>query len=730
MQFGFSRRSVSRSHHKSRRAAAKRRRLVFDSLEDRRLLSLTPPGTPVAVDSSGNDNLYYESTRAVAMDSAGDAVVAWSEAIPSTGNFNLMFERYTNTSGTLTPQGAVTQASNVTSANLEGGEGVIMVARAPTSGDFVVVWDTSTKPNSTNPNGTYATHAQLYSSAGTPIGGSLLVGGSGNNLLKSVTMNDTGFDVLYDALNRQGYLNPKMQRYSFTPSSVSAVGSPINTSGGMMAMDAAGDFVVVWNSTNLNTDTQVVDAELFSSAGAGQGVIEVANSGGSAGGAGVMYGDVAMDSAGNFVVDWWYSRSGYDSVEARQFTTGGIPLQAESNPIIVAQSERDSNGHTTADPTFAGGLAETGEGAFDISWPNNTYYRQNSIDVATYDPSGNQLQMLDASGVTSNGMSSTSLAVDANSDLFDVWSVIGDIDGDFYLQQSLPASQLAISAPANVTVGVPFNVTVTAEDANGAKVPSDNGTVTITDGNGVLAGSPVTANLTNGVGTASVTLNATGSDTLTASGIDPSTGNTLTGSSTVNVFAAPTQLVLSGIPAGAMAGSSFTVTVTAKAGDSIAQGDSSTVQFSSSDGKAALPASVTLSDGAATFTATLKTAGNQTITAADSSDSLNVTSGTITVSAAAASQFILSAPSTVTSGTPFTLTITAVDAYGNVVSTYPGGPVQVTSGGNTLASGPLTNGVGTFSLTLTNTAKHHRPQQQTITVTDGSITTSLVVTVD
>lgn len=59
---------------RTRRRVDKPRRLSFDCLEDRRLLSLSTPGTSLTIDSSGS--LQYDSPRAVAMDSAGDAVVA------------------------------------------------------------------------------------------------------------------------------------------------------------------------------------------------------------------------------------------------------------------------------------------------------------------------------------------------------------------------------------------------------------------------------------------------------------------------------------------------------------------------------------------------------------------------------------------------------------------------------------------------------------------------------
>lgn len=466
MPFGFSRRNAVRHQPKARRSAPKQRRLFFDSLEDRRLLSLTTPGTPITVDSSGS--LLFDSPRAVAMDSAGDAVVAWADQ-QSGGNWNLMFERYTNTSGTLTPQGGVTQASNVTTGPWEdgtNGAGSIMVARAPTTGDFVVVWATGTNATKKNTWGTEATHAQLYGSDGTPIGSPVLL--SGNNMPKSVAMNDTGFDVLYAALPSSGSgYSLKVQRFSYTSSSDAAVGKPVSVvtpgfddygnASASMAMDGNGDFVVGWKDwiNNNTTNTRVIDAELFTSAGAGQGIVQVASANASLNQS-VAYYDAAMDSAGNFVVDWAYyaGSGGPDSLEARQFTTGGIPVQAEASPIIVA----------AADNYGPDGLAElpdgnpNGNGAFDVTWNNAT---ATGIDAATYNASGTQTQSL---AVSTSGTES-SAAVDGNSDLFVVYDASG-VYGQFYLDPPAPAPTAnASTASSPLGTATPSGSTTAATDA-------------------------------------------------------------------------------------------------------------------------------------------------------------------------------------------------------------------------------------------------------------------------
>jgi hypothetical protein len=78
--------------------------------------------------------------------------------------------------------------------------------------------------------------------------------------------------------------------------------------------------------------------------------------------------------------------------------------------------------------------------------------------------------------------------------------------------------------------------------------------------------------------------------------------------------------------------------------------------------------------GVRTFTngVTLKTAGNQTVTATDTVTASILGSATVAVTPAAADHFVITVPTSVTSGTAFDVTVTVVDAYGNTVPTYLG----------------------------------------------------------
>jgi hypothetical protein len=135
-------------------------------------------------------------------------------------------------------------------------------------------------------------------------------------------------------------------------------------------------------------------------------------------------------------------------------------------------------------------------------------------------------------------------------------------------------------------------------------------------------------------------------------------------------------LVVSGFPATtAGVAQAFTVTVVDAFGNPTT-GYTGTVRFSSSDVQAGLPSSYTFTAadaGVHTFTATLKTAGTQSITVADAANPADAaTEAGIAVTPGAATHFVIAAPATITAGKAFTVIVTALDAFGNVAPSYRG----------------------------------------------------------
>jgi hypothetical protein len=199
--------------------------------------------------------------------------------------------------------------------------------------------------------------------------------------------------------------------------------------------------------------------------------------------------------------------------------------------------------------------------------------------------------------------------------------------------------------------------------------------------------------------------------------------------------AAAASLTVAGFPATTTAGVAHSFTVTARdAFGNVATGYTGTVTFSSSDPIASLPAAYSFTAGDAgvhTFTAALKRAGTQFIQVSDTlTPGVAGAESSIAVSAAAVSQFAINGPATVTKGVGFKITVSAVDAFGNVNSGYRGAvrlsTTDATGGTQNFTFSNNDNGVHIFSYTFNALGF------QTITIADtanGSILGSLIVDV-
>jgi hypothetical protein len=265
---------------------------------------------------------------------------------------------------------------------------------------------------------------------------------------------------------------------------------------------------------------------------------------------------------------------------------------------------------------------------------------------------------------------------------------------------ALPATHFMVTAPPTATAGSPFTFTVTAQDVNNATDTTYAGTVhfTSTDGAATL---PANSMLSSGVGTFTngATLRTAGIRTISATDtVLPVTGTS--GPITVS-GAAATHLAVSAPPS-ATASSAFNFTVTAlDQFNNTATSYAGTVGFTSTDGSATLPANSPLTMGTGTFSATLRTAGNQTITANDGS--ISGTSNAIAVSTA--THFTVAGPTTAVAGSAFTFTVTALNPNSTVDTAY-GGTVRFSSSDGSASlplDSKLTNGTGTFSTTLRTT---------------------------
>jgi hypothetical protein len=188
------------------------------------------------------------------------------------------------------------------------------------------------------------------------------------------------------------------------------------------------------------------------------------------------------------------------------------------------------------------------------------------------------------------------------------------------------ASHFTFNAPAGSTAGAAFTVMVTAWDQYNNVAVGYRGTIKFTssDGQATLPANYTFSSTDQGVHTftSALTLKTAGSQAITAT----DTGNgSLKGTATVSVSPSPAITLSISAPLAVVAGTWFTVTVSARDQyGNIAPGYLGTVHFSSSDALAILPADYTFSgndQGIHTFTSAVKlrTTGNQSLTATDTS---------------------------------------------------------------------------------------------------------------
>ena len=254
----------------------------------------------------------------------------------------------------------------------------------------------------------------------------------------------------------------------------------------------------------------------------------------------------------------------------------------------------------------------------------------------------------------------------------------------------LPAAVASLDlAGASGAIGVARPITVVGRDSFGNIASSYTGTVHVTssDPNAVLPGD---VTLTSGSATFNIKLLTVGTQTITATDV---ANSALTG--TMSSDATPpvaSQFTIEGYPttvAGVANG--FAITVRDTIGQ-VATGYTGTIYFSSSDVHAGLPASYTFTAddaGVHTFSATLNSAGVQSITARDADGAITGTQLGIHVTHAAFVGYQVTHPFLpvgaegetsvlLTAGQVIPLNVRAHDQFGNTVDNY-NGTVHLTS---------------------------------------------------
>jgi hypothetical protein len=377
---------------------------------------------------------------AVAVDPTGQFVVVW-ESVGSPGTDNSVYsvqgQRY---SANGAPLGSQFQVNAYISSNQTDPA----IASDP-SGNFVVVWTSSGSPG--NDNNLTSIQGQRFAASGLPLGSQFQVNtflastqqrasvacdAVGNFVVAWESNGSTGTDHSSTSILAQRYaadgtrVGDEFQVNTYTASDQQRPS---------IAVDAAGNFVVVWTSLgsvgNDLSDTSI-QGQRYAAGGSSVGgqfqvnthVVSTQNK-----------PAVAYDAAGNFVATWESNSSqgsdaSFYSVHGRRFSSNGTPLgnqfQAntftlnnQSSPCIAIDSEGNfiigwnsvgslANDQSStsiqfqryaADGTLVGGETQV-----------NTFINGlQSFPAATFDPFGRLVVVYESAGSPGTDQSDTSV---------------------------------------------------------------------------------------------------------------------------------------------------------------------------------------------------------------------------------------------------------------------------------------------------------------------------------
>jgi fibronectin-binding autotransporter adhesin len=304
------------------------------------------------------------------------------------------------------------------------------------------------------------------------------------------------------------------------------------------------------------------------------------------------------------------------------------------------------------------------------------------------------------------GLPEGATVTSSSGQLYSISYVGGSSGHDVVLTAVASPTQLAVTAPPTATAGMPFSVTITAEDAGGNKLAAFSGTVTLSSSAGADI-APTTVLVTAGTATVPVTLTTSGRQNIVAS-----FGSLTPGSAAVTVNPAALNKYLVNVtgPSTIQAGTGFLVTVQAadQYNNPIVNytGPASvTASLSPTSASSSFPTTVAISPfGLGFFEGTIQKSGIYTISVANGSFTGSAPPVTITHGAAARLAFATQPVTTPTGLTLPPVTVQVLDINGNpatgdnsdtVMLGVASGPGAFTADSTT--SVLVHNGLATFS---------------------------------
>jgi hypothetical protein len=370
-------------------------------------------GTPLGVEFKANTHIAsHQAFPAIAMNAAGGFVVVWTSFDQDAAlTYGIYAQRF---DGSGNPSGNEFQVNTHTASDQKS-PSIAMNA----AGSFVVAWESFGQDAA----GTYGIYAQRYDLNGTPLGTEFKVNThtASNQAAPSVAMNAAGnFVVAWQSLGQDeaGTWGIYAQRYDLNGIALGAE-FKVNTHTASdqakpsMAMNAAGNFAIAWESLGQDAaGTYGIYAQRYDANGLPLGTEfkvnthTVSNQ---------QFTSMAMSTAGNFVVVW-------QSFDQDAALTYGIYAQRFDPNGNLIGSESPVNTFTPSVQRDPAAAMDAG-GNFVIAWESDLQDGSgNGVYAQRFDRSGNPLGLeFKVNTHTLNNQNDPSVAMDAVGNFVIAW---------------------------------------------------------------------------------------------------------------------------------------------------------------------------------------------------------------------------------------------------------------------------------------------------------------------
>jgi len=311
----------------------------------------------------------HQSEPSIATDATGDYVVTW-ESFGQLGDSDggIFAQRYNST--------GLAQGSEFRVNTFTTGPQALPTVAMNGAGSFVIAWASKGQDGDN-----YGIYAQRYTAAGVAQGNEFKVNTytTDRQNLPSVAMDAAGDFVIAWCSNVQDQFGYGIYARRYNSSGV-AQGNEfqVNTwttdqqTNPTVAMDAAGDFVIAWQSMSQDLDVYGIYAQRYGANGTRADNEFQVNT--TTLGAQILPA-AAMDASGNFVIGW-QSDDGDGSIYARRFAADGT---AADNEFLVS--------HYTASEQTNVAVAMDAVGDFAITW-DRQQTTQNGVFAQRYNSAG------------------------------------------------------------------------------------------------------------------------------------------------------------------------------------------------------------------------------------------------------------------------------------------------------------------------------------------------------